>query len=441
MGSGEFEQNDANRTDCRQTLAPASFSARNGRDGNIGQGRVKVRALHSRNLDRESRMSTDRITPSLLMVALAANVAIANVHLWHFEELYSNADGTLQFIEIDTASIGQQVFKTGGNDSRFISKTAQGEVHDTWFFPSDLASYTLINGHRKVLIGTSTLAAAANVTPDFSAAPIGFLPTGFLLPEGGFIEFFSPIWGTIHDTSYPALLGGALSYDVQSATHDTNSPTNFANVTGFIPPPPLPLVGDYNGNNVVDMADYTIWRDTLGSTTDQRADANDDDMVDQLDYEAWRAAFGTAGGAAVAVPEPVGPLLALGAGTILVIRRAFRGSVAEWNTFFHPMATSTRCAKPRENSVVPTWRGQAWHKLGTNFKSALKKTGNYPRLRHPQRGKWQKLRVRLRLTATSLISLISKNGSDKAGFSSRKSPLCGKPVIKLIRFAAMARNG
>ncbi len=34
------------------------------------------------------------------------------------------------------------------------------------------------------------------------------------------------------------------------------------------------VAGDYNGNGVVDAADYTIWRDTLGSTTDLRANGD-----------------------------------------------------------------------------------------------------------------------------------------------------------------------
>ncbi|MEX2168968.1 MAG: hypothetical protein WD851_06640 [Pirellulales bacterium] len=257
------------------------------------------------------------------LAVFLANIAAANVHLWHFEELYSNADGTLQFIEIDTTFTGQNVFKTGGNDSRFVSKTSGGAVHATWFFPNNLPNYTLISGHRKVLVGTSTLAAAANVTPDFSTVSmdLGFLPAGFLLPEGGRIEFTSPNWGTIHAANYPALQGGVLSYHVHDLMHEMNTPTNFANVTGAIVPPPLPLVGDYNGNHVVDAADYTIWRDTLGSTTDDRADGIDDDIIDTLDYQVWRQNFGLGGGGgAVAVPEPAGLLLALLCAAFLGIR-------------------------------------------------------------------------------------------------------------------------
>lgn len=61
---------------------------------------------------------------------------------------------------------------------------------------------------------------------------------------------------------------------------------------------------------IVDAADYTIWRNTLDSTTDLRADGNGNNMIDQGDYQVWKANFGAqfGGGAAdgspAAVPEP-----------------------------------------------------------------------------------------------------------------------------------------
>jgi len=63
-------------------------------------------------------------------------------------------------------------------------------------------------------------------------------------------------------------------------------------------------LGDYNHNGTVDSADYVVWRSTLGSTTDFRANGNNDgasmDVIDQADYDTWRAAFGQgSGGGAV----------------------------------------------------------------------------------------------------------------------------------------------
>jgi hypothetical protein len=57
------------------------------------------------------------------------------------------------------------------------------------------------------------------------------------------------------------------------------------------------LLGDYNNDGEADYgsatsADYTIWADTLGSTTDLRADGNDNGIVDQADWQVWYDHFG-----------------------------------------------------------------------------------------------------------------------------------------------------
>lgn len=57
-------------------------------------------------------------------------------------------------------------------------------------------------------------------------------------------------------------------------------------------------VGDFNLDGNVDAADYAIWRDTLGSKTDLRADANHNGEVDQDDYALWKSTFAPADGAA-----------------------------------------------------------------------------------------------------------------------------------------------
>jgi hypothetical protein len=88
----------------------------------------------------------------------------------------------------------------------------------------------------------------------------------------------------------------------------------------------VPLPGDFNGDGAVNAADYTVWRDTLGSTTDLRADANLNGVVDSGDYQLWRANYGSTGtsgsSSAAAVPEPASAMLAwLAAGFALCVLR------------------------------------------------------------------------------------------------------------------------
>ena len=75
---------------------------------------------------------------------------------------------------------------------------------------------------------------------------------------------------------------------------------------------PLPTVpGDYNGNGVVDAADYVLYRKYYGSRTNPVADANHDGLVNEVDYQIWRQRYGNPfppGAGAdelfAAVPEP-----------------------------------------------------------------------------------------------------------------------------------------
>lgn len=59
-------------------------------------------------------------------------------------------------------------------------------------------------------------------------------------------------------------------------------------------PPTLP--GDYNGNEVVDAADYVAWRNSLGQTgSGLAADGNVDGIVSSGDYDVWKSHFGKTG--------------------------------------------------------------------------------------------------------------------------------------------------
>jgi hypothetical protein len=74
---------------------------------------------------------------------------------------------------------------------------------------------------------------------------------------------------------------------------------------------PTNLTGDYNQDGFVNLADYTLWRDSLGSVVSELgagADGNRDGTIDAEDYGVWRSHFGTGTpvnlGTGHAVPEP-----------------------------------------------------------------------------------------------------------------------------------------
>jgi autotransporter-associated beta strand protein len=129
----------------------------------------------------------------------------------------------------------------------------------------------------------------------------------------------SSISGTFAVEQLPSVAG--VSFDV------VYSPTSV--VLSALPGVP----GDYNSNGIVDAADYTVWRDTLGSTTDLRANGDNAGAsagkIDQADYAVWKSHFGqhlgsgagAAGTTETSIPEPGGLRLALLGSVLLYCRK------------------------------------------------------------------------------------------------------------------------
>lgn len=149
---------------------------------------------------------------ALLLLALLATLpARATFHLWSIAEIFSSADGKVQFIEFVALDGGQQ-FLSGHN---LVSGTK------TYNFTSNLPGDT---AGRRFLVGTTSFAALGVVQPDY------VVPDNFLNVAGGTLVFA----GGADDWDYPALpTNGTLSL-LRDGTTAVNSPRNFANATGSV---------------------------------------------------------------------------------------------------------------------------------------------------------------------------------------------------------------
>jgi hypothetical protein len=112
----------------------------------------------------------------------------------------------------------------------------------------------------------------------------------------------------------------------QSPDVDPDAGDAFGTLSALISVGSVPAVGDYNGNDIVDAGDYTLWRDTLGQIgEDLAADGNGSGTITGLDYDVWKMQYGETDGAPLAsgiVPEPAAwAMLVVGMFVILPGRR------------------------------------------------------------------------------------------------------------------------
>ena len=185
------------------------------------------------------RLAVLRFLASLL--AAAALPASASFHLWSIGEVFSNADGSVQFVEF-IALTGGQEFLAGHT----LTASGGGVPTRSFTFPTNLPDDS---SGRRFLVGTAGFAAAGVVAPDYT------VPNGFLSTGGGTINFA----GSADVWTYPALpADGRLSLD-RNGSQGTNSPRNFTGQTGSYGPsePPAP-VADFNVQGL-------WWRSPAGS--------------------------------------------------------------------------------------------------------------------------------------------------------------------------------
>ena len=161
-----------------------------------------------------------------LFLLAAALPASAGHHQWFISELYSNADGTVQFVEL----LGTADNEAGVSG---FSVTTAGSTPTSAPLAPNLPS-NLTNGAYMLLgtAGYATLAAAQG-----APAPDRTLPDNFLETVTADAVTYAGIGSTTR--SYAA--GGlptdgvlSLDYEVGSPGTTANTPQNFAGATGSI---------------------------------------------------------------------------------------------------------------------------------------------------------------------------------------------------------------
>lgn len=207
---------------------------------------------------------------------------------------------------------------TGAGTVTFLNAFAPGASPANVIFAGDLAldaAATLeieLGGNapgsqydRLTIVGDAILGGTLDVS----------LINGFVPATGSTFQILTAaggISGAFANSSLPSLPGRAWRLNYQPTAISLS----------------VVLAGDYNNDGLVDAADYSRWRDTLGQTgAALAADGNGNGQVDAADYDVWRANFGQTAGAAASlapVPEPQSRMLLLAALLATVFRRTAR---------------------------------------------------------------------------------------------------------------------
>jgi hypothetical protein len=164
-----------------------------------------------------------------LALALAAPLAGASFHTFVVDELYSNADGTVQFIVLHEAfGAGGQQFLQGHQ----LTVSHNGSVK-TMTFDHDLANGSTAG--KRALIATQGFAALGVVTPDY------VVPNGFLATDGATVNYAG-----VDQLTYASLPTDGASALMRDGSVAPNVARNFAGQSGIAPALPVSAVEFYN---------------------------------------------------------------------------------------------------------------------------------------------------------------------------------------------------
>ena len=165
----------------------------------------------------------------VLMLAFFAPVANATFHTFRIDQLYSNADGTVQFVVLrEVVGSGSQNQWAG----RTLRMTGPAGV-STLIFPANLPSAD--TALRAVLVATPGFAALGLVAPDYT------MPAGFLALSAGTLNFAG-----VNQVTYMTLPTDGTNALSSAGVIIPNVATNFAGVSAsVIVAPPTATVIEY----------------------------------------------------------------------------------------------------------------------------------------------------------------------------------------------------
>ncbi len=230
-------------------------------------------------------MKTRTVIGGCAMFALAGLIgspAGAASHSWQVKEVFSNADGTVQFIEL--VECCGMAAENGVGGKRIVSD-ATGNVY---VIPGNVAGST---AGKSLLFATAGYAALGGPQVDF---PLNPLPNGFFSVAGDTVRY-GPNPPALN---YDVWLFGAVPTDGCNSMNRTgpavatNTPKNFANVQSTVFAEPADINGDH-AVNVLDLVALLLCFGQSAVPSCQAEDVNGDGSVDVLDLVALLLKFGT----------------------------------------------------------------------------------------------------------------------------------------------------
>ncbi len=163
-----------------------------------------------------------------VVVAFVALSAQATFHTFRIDEVFSNADGTVQYVVLREAE--------GLSGQQFLAGLPFTSTHagttKTFTFPANLPSGATAG--RKALIATQGFAALNLVTPDY------VVPNGFIATDGGTLNYAG-----VDQVTYGPLPTDGVTAITRTGTPLPNAPGNFAGAGASVPALPVTAVEFY----------------------------------------------------------------------------------------------------------------------------------------------------------------------------------------------------